>query len=83
MQQWFYYTNVFYKYTHGSFNIDNEVYCYFKNNNNNCRAQKSRLIPKVKCTIFLEQLYYMYYKTRPKSASQREFRNALSPNMSV
>jgi hypothetical protein len=23
------YTNVYYKYTHGSFNIDNEIYYYF------------------------------------------------------
>ncbi len=32
MKLWFYYTNVYYKYTHGSFNIDNEIYNYFKNN---------------------------------------------------
>ncbi len=32
MRLWFYYTNVYYKYIHGSFNIDNETYCYFKNN---------------------------------------------------
>jgi hypothetical protein len=31
-------------------------------------AQKSNLIPKIKCTILLEQLYCMYYNTRPKSA---------------
>jgi len=29
---------------------------------------KKKLIPKIKCTMFLEQLYYMYYNTRPKSA---------------
>jgi hypothetical protein len=28
-RQWPYYTNVYYKYTHGSFNINNENY-YFK-----------------------------------------------------
>jgi len=26
MKQWPYYTNVNYKYTHGSFNIDDEIY---------------------------------------------------------
>ncbi len=36
---------------------------------NNCsKAQKPKLIPKIKCIIFLEQLYCMYYNTRPKSA---------------
>jgi len=30
MKLWSYYTNVYYKYTHGSFNIDNEIYYYFK-----------------------------------------------------
>jgi hypothetical protein len=29
-KQWPYYTNVYYKYTYGSFNIDNEIYYYFK-----------------------------------------------------
>jgi hypothetical protein len=27
---WPYYINVYYKYTNGSFNIGNEIYCYFK-----------------------------------------------------
>ncbi len=31
---------------------------------NNCYP---KFIPKIKCTILLEQLYYMYYNTRPKS----------------
>ncbi len=31
------------------------------------RAQKPKLIPKIKCTIFLEQFYCMYYNTRPKN----------------
>jgi hypothetical protein len=31
---WPYYTNVHYKYTHGSFNIDNEIYYYLKILNN-------------------------------------------------
>jgi hypothetical protein len=65
---WPYYTNVYYKYIHGSFNIDNEIYYYFKNNC--CKAQKPTLIPKIKCTMFLEQLYGMYYNTNPKM-SQR------------
>jgi hypothetical protein len=30
MRQWSYYTNVYYKYTHGSFNIDNEFFYYSK-----------------------------------------------------
>jgi len=29
MRLWPYYTNVYYKYIHESFNIDNETYCYF------------------------------------------------------
>ncbi len=33
-----------------------------------CPTQKSKLIPKIKCTILLKQLYYMYYNMRPKSA---------------
>ncbi len=32
MRLWPYYTNVYYKYTHGSFNIDNENYYYYLNN---------------------------------------------------
>ncbi len=35
---------------------------------NNCPTQKPKLIPKIKCTIFLQQLYYMYYNIRPKNA---------------
>jgi hypothetical protein len=64
-----YYTNIYYKYTYGSFNIDNEIYYYF-GKNNNFGAQKPKLIPKIKCTTLLEQLYYMYCNTRPKSASK-------------
>jgi hypothetical protein len=30
MRLWPYYTNVYYKYTYESFNIDNEIYCYLK-----------------------------------------------------
>jgi hypothetical protein len=30
MKQWFYYIIVYYKYIHGSFNINNEIY-HFKN----------------------------------------------------
>jgi hypothetical protein len=32
MRLWPYYINVYYKYIQGSFNIDNEIYYYFKNN---------------------------------------------------
>jgi hypothetical protein len=32
MKLWPYYTNVYYKYIHGSFNIDNENYYYYLNN---------------------------------------------------
>jgi hypothetical protein len=32
MRLWSYYTNVYYKHIHGSFNIDNENYYYLKNN---------------------------------------------------
>ncbi len=32
MRQWPYYTNVCYKYTHESFNIDKKIYYHFKNN---------------------------------------------------
>jgi hypothetical protein len=32
MKQWPYYTNVYYKYIHGSFNIDNEIYYFYLNN---------------------------------------------------
>ncbi len=31
-ETWPYYINVYYKYIHGFFNIDNEFYFYFKNN---------------------------------------------------
>jgi hypothetical protein len=31
MRLWPYYTNVYYKYTHGSFNLNNEIYFYLKN----------------------------------------------------
>jgi hypothetical protein len=31
MRYWPYYANVYYKYIHGSFNIDNEIYYYFEN----------------------------------------------------
>jgi hypothetical protein len=30
-------------------------------------AQKLKLISKIKCTIILEQLYYMYYNMKPKT----------------
>ncbi len=33
--------------------------------------KKSKLIPKIKCTMLLEQLYCMYYNTKPKSAPKR------------
>jgi hypothetical protein len=74
MKQWPYYTNVYYKYTHGSFNINNEIY-YLKNYitfflNQNDKAQKSNLIPKIKCTILLEQLYYIYYNIRLENAQK-------------
>ncbi len=36
-----------------------------------CRAQKSKLILKIKYIMLLEQLYYMYYNTTPKSAPKR------------
>jgi len=29
MRLWPYYTNVYYKHTHGFFNIDDEIYYYF------------------------------------------------------
>jgi hypothetical protein len=29
--------------------------------------QKPEFIPKIKCTILLEQVYYMYYNTKFKS----------------
>jgi hypothetical protein len=32
MKQWPYYTNVYYVYIHGSFNIDKNYYYYLKNN---------------------------------------------------
>jgi hypothetical protein len=30
MRLWPYYTNVYYKYVHGSFNIDNEIFYFLK-----------------------------------------------------
>jgi hypothetical protein len=76
MKLWSYYTNVYYKYIHGSFNIDNEIYYYFRIILHNISfikivfvgPKKPNLIPKIKCTMLLEQLYYMYYNTRPKNA---------------
>jgi hypothetical protein len=41
MRLWPYYTNVYYKYTHGSFNINNEIYYYFKNTY--CRPPKTKV----------------------------------------
>ncbi len=39
--------------------------------NNNYKAQKPKLIPKMKYTILLEQLYYiLYYITKPNSAQK-------------
>jgi hypothetical protein len=32
MKLWPYYINVYYKYNHESFNINNEIHHYFKNN---------------------------------------------------
>jgi hypothetical protein len=32
MKQWPYYTDVYYKYTHGSSNIDNDIYYYYLDN---------------------------------------------------
>jgi len=76
MKQWPYYTNGYYKYTHGSFNIDNKNYylkklhnIYFCKNKNH-KAQKPKLIPKIKCTILLEQLYYIYYNIKPENAQK-------------
>jgi hypothetical protein len=34
----------------------------------NYRAQKPKLIPKIKCTILVEQLYCIYYNIKSKSA---------------
>ncbi len=31
---------------------------------------KTKIVSKIKCTIFLEQLYYIHYNTKPKSASK-------------
>ncbi len=50
MKQWPYYINMYYKYSHGSFNINIEIYCYLKNNitlywfckNTNCKGQKNQ-----------------------------------------
>jgi hypothetical protein len=77
MRQGPYYTNVYYKlYINGSINIDNKIYYYFKNNIYNISfvkviivgPKKPILISKIKCIIFMEQLYCMYYNTRPNSA---------------
>jgi hypothetical protein len=51
MKQWPYYINIYYKYTHGSFNINIEIYFYFKNNitiywfckNKNYKDQKTKI----------------------------------------
>ncbi len=32
------------------------------------RPKSAKLMPKLKCTILLKQLYYIYYDMRPKSA---------------
>ncbi len=41
---------------------------YYKSKN--YKAQKPKLIPKIKCTILLVQLYYIYYNIRPKNAQK-------------
>jgi len=70
-----YYTNVCYKYTHGSFNISNEIYYYFTKKLHNISFVKIIIVepknqnwyPKLNVPYFLNN-YYVYYNTIPKSA---------------
>jgi uncharacterized membrane protein YjjP (DUF1212 family) len=52
MKQWPYYINVYYKYTHESFNINIELYCFFKITI--VGAKKPKSIAKIKYTIYLK-----------------------------
>jgi hypothetical protein len=60
-------------------NIKNKKYFISFYKLGNCRAQKSKLLCKIKCTMLLEQLYCMYYNTEPKSAPKGGHRNVFSP----
>jgi len=79
MRLWPYYTNVYYKYTHGSFNINNEIYYLEKIILHNISFVNIIIVglknqdwyPKLNvpwCTMLLGQLYYMYYNIKTKSA---------------
>jgi hypothetical protein len=73
-KMWPYYTNVYYKYIHGSFNIDNEILILHNINFEiffYCRVKKPKLIPKIKCAMLLKQLYYMYNNIKPKNVPKR------------
>jgi hypothetical protein len=59
-------------------NITMDPSIYSKICKNNYRAQKPKLIPKIKCTILVEQLYCMFYNINPKSA-QRGHYSVFSP----
>ncbi len=50
MRQWFYYTIIYYKYTHGSFNIDNEIY-HFKKIHKISFEKLINVWPKIKIDI--------------------------------
>jgi hypothetical protein len=43
------------------------------------RPKKKILVPKIKCTTLLKQLYCMYYNTRPKSAPEGCHHSVFSP----
>jgi hypothetical protein len=58
-------------------NINNEFYLFL---NNNFSVQKPNLIPKIKWKIILEQLYYMYFNTKPKNAQKGGHYSLLSPS---
>ncbi len=74
MRHWPYYTNVYYKYTHGSFNINNEIYYYFTKKLHIISFVKIIIVkpknqnwyPKLNVPYFWN--YYVYYNTRPESA---------------
>jgi hypothetical protein len=75
MRHWSYYTNVYYKYTLGSFNIDKKVIIIIKIILHNIIFVKILIIgPKNQnwypnCTILLEQLQCMYYDIKPQRGS--------------
>jgi hypothetical protein len=87
-RQWPYYINIYYKYIHGSFSINIEIYCYFKNNitlycfckNKKFRGPKNKnQYSKLNIPYFKKHLYYIWYNYKPKNALKEVIVCAFTP----